>query len=219
VAGRAALERIGQEEYRPPYPGSSPRLAVTEAGRRWRALALLIVLAAIGVVAADASASGTLPVAPTFLVASAANSGLQVKPKTITYTGDGTGFLSGANPRNHDSAIHWTRWAPTIALGTAFNQLDNCSPDCASGKFHGYQVTIELWRPRALAGTLVFTRMTIVYKTSRPPGEPRHYTFTDTYIGGTGHGYSWGPPTAQGYCVHTYGQPPAAGCQNIHALP
>jgi hypothetical protein len=31
--------------------------------------------------------------------------------------------------------------------------------------------------------------------------------------------YSWGPPTAPGYCVHTFGQQPATGCQNIHALP
>jgi hypothetical protein len=59
---------------------------------------------------------------------------------------------------------------------------------------------IELWRPRTLAGTLVFTRMTIFYTKGRPQGKPRHYTFTDSYTRG---GYGWGPPTAQTYCINT----------------
>ncbi len=72
--------------------------------------------------------------------------------------------------------------------------MNNCNPSCAGGTFRGYPVKIELWRPRALAGTLVFTRMTIFYKKSPPRGESRQYTFTDTYISRTGGGYGWGPP-------------------------
>jgi hypothetical protein len=183
------------------------------------ALALLIVIAAIGVAAADASASGTLPVSPTFLNATTAYNGLQVEPATITYTGDGTGFLGGANARNQNSGIHWTKWTTKVALGTGFNQLNNCNPSCAGGTFRGYRVKIELWRPRRLAGTLVFTRMTIFYEKRPPRGEPRHYTFTDTHTGGTLGGYGWGPPGPQGYCIHTYGQKPFATCKNIHSLP
>jgi hypothetical protein len=182
-------------------------------------VALLIVVAAIGAVGADASASGSLPVSPTYLDATAAHNGLQVRPATITYTGDGTGLLGGADVRNQNSGIHWTKWTNHAAHGTGFNQLNNCNPSCAGGTFHGYRVRIELWRPRTLGGTLVFTRMTIFYKKRRPRGEPRHYTFTDTYGGGTGGGYSWGPPTEQGYCVHTYGLKPDARCKNTHSLP
>ena len=177
------------------------------------------LLGAMVIVAAGASASGTLPVSPTSLGATAAADGLQVKPATITYTGDGTGLLGGRNVRDRNSGIDWTQWTANVALGSGFNQLNNCTPSCAGGTFRGYPVRIELWRPRTLSGTLVYTRMTIFYKKHHPPGEQKHYTFTDVHIGGVGGGYGWGPPTEQGYCVHTYGQPPEPSCKDIHALP
>ena len=200
-------------------PSPQKELVATRQGRRIAARALLIVVVGIGVAAVGASALVALPVVPTFLNAGAASNGLQVEPATITYTGDGTGILGGANVRNQKSGIHWTKWTTHGALGSGFNQLNNCNPSCAGGTFRGYRVQIELWRPRTLAGALVFTRMTIFYITSHPNGEPRHYTFTDTHIGGTGGGFSWGPPTEQGYCTHTYGLKPAVGCKNIHSLP
>jgi hypothetical protein len=172
--------------------------------------------ATVGVIAVGASASGTLPLSPTVVPASAVNNGLQVRPATITYTGDGTGYLGGAN---RNSSIHWTKWTTHIAVGTGFNQLNNCIPSCAGGKFHGYRVKIELWRPRTVGGRFVFTRLTIFYKLSRPAGEPRHYTFTDIHVRGAGGGYSWGPPAEQDYCVNTFGLKPAPGCKNIHSLP
>lgn len=187
-------------------------------GRVIKALALLTLVFAI-VVPADASASGSLPVSPTFLGATTAYDGLQVKPAAIAYTGDGTGFLGGPNVRNRKSGIDWTKWTTDVALGSGYNQLNNCTPSCAGGTFHGYSVKIEMWQPRTLSGTLVFTRMTIFYKHDHPPGARSHYTFTDTYTPGTGGGYGWGPPSEQDYCVNTYGQPPAAGCKNIHTLP
>lgn len=189
------------------------------AGRGRLVVAALIVAAVIGAFAADAFASGTLPVSPIYLDATAAYNGLQVRPATITYTGDGTGFLGGARVRDRKSHIHWTKWTTKVALGTGFNQLNDCIPFCARGRYHGFRVKIELWRPRTVAGRLVFTRLTIFYTGRRPSGEPRHYTFTDTYRGGTGGGYSRSPPDAQGYCVNTHGAPPAAGCRNIHSLP
>jgi hypothetical protein len=173
----------------------------------------------IGVSAADARGSDTLTVSPVFIRATAAFDGLQVKPVRITYTGDGSGFLGGENARDLHSGIDWTKWTAELALGTGVNQLDDCEPDCAGGTFHGHRVRIELWRPRTLSGTLVFTRMTIFYEGTRPAGESSHYTFTDVYIAGTGGGYGWGPPSEEGYCKNTYGEPPAAGCGNIHTLP
>lgn len=183
--------------------------------------ALVTICAVIACVGeGSVSASGTLPVSPTFLNATAAYNGLQVRPARITYTGDGTGFLGGARVRDQHGGIRWSSWTPAIARGAGFNQLDDCEPDCARGKFHGYAVRIELWRPETLAGTLVFTRMTIFYQRGRPRGEAHHYTFTDMHVGATsGGGYSWGPPDAFGYCTHTNRQPPAPDCKNIHSLP
>jgi hypothetical protein len=131
-----------------------------------------LVFAVTAALAGDALASATLPVSPVFLNASSAYNGLQVEPRSITYTGDGTGLLGGANPRDHGPGIDWMSWTADIALGTGFNQLDNCSPSCAEGKFSGYPVKIELWRARTLAGTLVFTRMTIFYRTGARGGLP-----------------------------------------------
>lgn len=179
------------------------------------ALVPMLVAIAFGIGAATAAAV-TLPVSPVYLNASSAYEGLQVTPPTITYTGDGTGFLGGTDVRNQNSGIAWVRWATFRALGRGFNQLNNCRPSCAGGHFHGYPVRIEMWRPRSLGGVLVFTRMTIFYKKHRPRREPRHYTFTDTYRSG---GYSWGPPDAEGYCIDTHGLPPEPTCKNIHSLP
>lgn len=182
-------------------------------------LALLITVAATGLIPMDASADGVLPVSPVYLQATAADNGLQVKPATITYTGDGTGLLAGAHARGQRSGIRWTRWTAHGALGTGFNQLNNCTPSCAGGTFRRYPVKIEMWRPRKLGATLVFTRLTIFYKNGPPPGEPHHYTFTDSYTRGNGGGYGWGPPDEQGYCVNTNGLKPFADCKNIHSLP
>jgi len=189
------------------------------AGLCLAATATLLIAAGQGLATAQAPAraSGALPLAPTSLGATPAANQLQVEPATIVYTGDGTGLLAGASVRNRKSGITWTKWTSELALGAGFNQLNDCNPFCAGGKFHGYPVRIELWRPQTLAGALVFTRMTIFYKKSRPPGEPGHYTFTDTHTAEGGYGF--GPPDALGYCTHTHGLKPAAGCQNIHSLP
>lgn len=187
------------------------------------AVASLVLLGCTsGVLAATAPASTPLPLSPTNLYSGHAHNGLQVEPKLIIYTGDGTGLLAGANVGKGHSSIDWTKWTSTIAVGTGFNQLNDCEPSCAGGTYTGYAVKIEMWRPETLAGTLVFTRMTILYAKRRPHGEPRHYTFTDTYlpgVEGAEGGYGWGPPDFEGYCAHTHGTKPAAGCQNIHSLP
>lgn len=179
--------------------------------------ALLPALLLIGVLAPQAVAGGPLPLSPVDVGVTSANNGLQVKPRVIIYTGDSSGFLGGANLKGARSSILWTTWNSTRALGSGFNQLDDCEPSCAGGKFHRYPVKIEMWRPRNVARTLVFTRLTIFYEKGRPSGEPAHYTFTDLHFAPGGFG--WGPPSAYGYCTHTQGQKPSAGCQNIHVLP
>lgn len=185
------------------------------------ALALALALASTaGVSLAAASSHATaLPASPTYLGATAAQGGLAVRPATIAFTGDGTGFLGGANARAKHGSIAWTQWNARVARGTGFDQLNDCKPYCAAGKYHGYRVRIVQWRPRKLAHQLVFTRMTIYFEKHAPRGEPRHYTFTDMHVRGGSGGFGWGPPGALGYCVHTHGLRPAAGCENIHELP
>ncbi|MHB1537533.1 MAG: hypothetical protein ACYCST_21335 [Acidimicrobiales bacterium] len=181
------------------------------------------LLGCLATVATTASASARLPLSPTFLDATRAYEGLQIEPASITYTGDGTGFLGGADARSKSAGIEWTKWTPSRALGFGFDQLDNCIPDCAEGTFTGYRIKIEQWRPRVLAGTLVFTRMTIFFLRHTPRHAPHHYTFTDTHTSGRYGGYGWGPPGGGFYCrpgKRPYaGWKPQPGCQNIHSLP
>lgn len=143
-------------------------------GRRGLAfcvLALLSMLIVISAgVAAASSGAGTLPASPVYLGATASNNWLQVEPARIVYTGDGSGLLGGAEVRDPSAGIKWSDWTDVIAHGTGFNQLDDCIPSCAGGTFHGFKVNIELWRARRLAGTLVFTRMTIFYRKQAPVG-------------------------------------------------
>lgn len=187
-------------------------------------IALIGLFGYLGALPAPAPASAALPLSPVFLNATSAHEGLQVKPARITYTGDGTGLLAGADVGDEGSGIEWTQWTAHVALGTGFDQLNNCDPDCASGTYTGYRVKIEMWRPQVLAKTLVFTRMTIFFLRHTPRHSSRHYTFTDTHRAGRDGGYSWWPPSAAAYCTYSGMKPypgwkPEPGCENIHSLP
>jgi hypothetical protein len=68
--------------------------------------------------------------------------------------------------------LHWVSWGPTAAFATGVEQINNCTPYCAAGKFINYPVLVNLWRPEPLRGhpgTFYFTRATRVYTNNRPP--------------------------------------------------
>jgi hypothetical protein len=68
--------------------------------------------------------------------------------------------------------LHWVSWAPTAAFATGTEQINDCTPNCAAGKFIDYPVLVNLWRPEPLPGhpgTLYFSRVTRVYTSNRPP--------------------------------------------------
>ena len=68
--------------------------------------------------------------------------------------------------------LHWVSWGPAAAFATGTEQINNCTPNCAQGKFINYPVLVDLWRPEALPnhpGTLYFSRATRVYTANRPP--------------------------------------------------
>jgi hypothetical protein len=68
--------------------------------------------------------------------------------------------------------LHWVSWGPTAAFATGIEQINDCTPYCAAGKFINYPVLVNLWRPEPLPGhpgTLYFSRVTRVYTNNRPP--------------------------------------------------
>jgi hypothetical protein len=76
----------------------------------------------------------------------------EVSPGHITPTGDGSGVLGGRpkhwRPRRGALPdINWKSWTASSARGTGAAWIDNCRPDCASGKFRPYRIVISLTRP------------------------------------------------------------------------
>jgi hypothetical protein len=68
--------------------------------------------------------------------------------------------------------LHWASWGSGAAFATGIEQINNCKPNCAAGKFINYPVLVNLWRPEPLRGhpgTSYFTRATRIYTNNRPP--------------------------------------------------
>jgi hypothetical protein len=85
--------------------------------------------------------------------------------------------------------LHWVSWGPTAAFAIGTEQINDCTPNCAAGKFISYPVLVNLWRPEPLKGhpgTLYFSRVTRVYTANRPPlyycnGKKTCYPQTSTF--------------------------------------
>jgi hypothetical protein len=70
------------------------------------------------------------------------------------------------------TGLHWVSWGPIAAFAIGTEQINDCTPNCAAGKFISYPVLVNLWRPEPLKGhpgTLYFSRVTRVYTANRPP--------------------------------------------------
>jgi hypothetical protein len=90
----------------------------------------------------------------------------QVRPGTITYTGDGSGLVAGRGTRSRDpkfGRLHWTAWNATEGRAFGADWVNNCVPFCAAGTFTPYPVNIRVFRPRVVAGHRIFTRMQVTY--------------------------------------------------------
>jgi hypothetical protein len=60
---------------------------------------------------------------------------MEVRPKTIYDSGDSSGVV------DH---LVWSDWGGPEAHATGVQEVNNCTPDCASGKFTGYPATVTL---------------------------------------------------------------------------
>jgi hypothetical protein len=60
---------------------------------------------------------------------------MEVRPKEIYVSGDGTGVVT---------SLVWSNWGESHANATGVIQLDNCEPNCAQGKYTSYPATVTL---------------------------------------------------------------------------
>jgi hypothetical protein len=90
------------------------------------------------------------------------NCGVQVtKPTDLTIAcGDGNDYLK---------SLMWTVWSDTEAKGTGTEEVNDCKPYCAAGRFHSYPVTVTLDQVESDH----FTRIRLHYTGARPPNTPQ----------------------------------------------
>jgi hypothetical protein len=157
-----------------------------------RRTSAVCVVAALMAAAAASAATASVPKLVSSAGPARAGRNPQVKPHTIIYTGDGSGLLAGtgkASRRPNFGRLDWTSWSATGAHATGANWIDNCLPNCASGRFTAFPVEIQAFRPRVVAGYKIFTRMKVSY-TARLPSFVHHRTRI-WRIRHTRHQYFW----------------------------
>lgn len=84
----------------------------------------------------------------------------------------GTYVLTCADYGSILAHLDWQSWTSTQAVATGVHQLNDCTPNCAEGKFINYPAAITFWRPEAVpghSGEKYFTRITVRYTTSKRP--------------------------------------------------
>lgn len=77
------------------------------------------------------------------------NPAFQIRPATISYTGDGTGYIGGLHGTGvrHLGRLKWTTYKGREGLGIGLVWLDNCRPDCAQGTFSASRVRVRVSDP------------------------------------------------------------------------
>jgi hypothetical protein len=60
---------------------------------------------------------------------------MEVRPTTITDSGDGTGVVKD---------LVWSNWGSAQATATGTQEVNDCNPNCAQGTYTGYAATVTL---------------------------------------------------------------------------
>jgi len=114
---------------------------------------LCVVVVGFAALAVSAYGDGGSPL-PAFAGCSPTDP--QIRPLEILVAcGDGNLYIS---------ALVWSRWSRTNAVGTGISHQNDCQPYCVSGHWHRFRVTVSLSRPRACRSGHLFTRLTYVVR-------------------------------------------------------
>ena len=60
---------------------------------------------------------------------------MEIRPKEITDSGDGSGYVTN---------LVWSSWGASQATATGTQEVNNCNPNCAQGKYTGYPATVTV---------------------------------------------------------------------------
>jgi hypothetical protein len=104
----------------------------------------LVLVAALALIVSSASAASRPP-----KVLTQENPTFQVRPATISYTGDGTGIVGGDDGRSARKPGHlkWTAYNRKVGRAIGVVWLDDCTPSCAQGRFSPSPVRVQVSEP------------------------------------------------------------------------
>lgn len=135
-----------------------PRLA-TEGQYMRKLLALAAVIASIAPATAAAAAAS-----PPRLLRTDVSALFAVRPATISFGCCGQVLITGPGVRSIRSGklghIRWAQWNRAQGKGHGLYWIDDCTPDCARGRFQSTPVTIEATRVRHDR----YTRLLLIYR-------------------------------------------------------
>ena len=80
-----------------------------------------------------------------------------VEPHTFVFACDSSGYLT---------KLQWSSWNAVTATATGVLYVDNCEPNCASGKWSHQNMDVVLWRSEAVKGhpgKRGYTEMTFLF--------------------------------------------------------
>jgi hypothetical protein len=123
---------------------------------RRTALAVLLAVTAV-ILLAPAVEAATLP----SILTQDAKHPFRVRPASIDYTGDATGFIGGTDGTSVRNLGHiqWPVYTSRQAVGRGLVWLNDCEPDCAEGTFSSTPVSLHAFSP----GGGHFRRLTLKY--------------------------------------------------------
>jgi hypothetical protein len=119
---------------------------------------VLSVAASLGVLASGAGAAGRVP---TTRVVPCVGSPEAKPGKFVLACGDGNWYLT---------SLKWVRWTANVGIAKGTDNLNDCTPDCADGRFHSTS-TVAVFSDPVRRGSLgeLFAVATVV-DSSRLPG-------------------------------------------------
>jgi hypothetical protein len=77
------------------------------------------------------------------------------------------------------TGISWSHYGQKSAHGNGTAATNTCTPNCAAGNFEKDPAAVRLFRPRLCKalGIFLFTRLTVIYTSTRPSGSSKSVTF------------------------------------------
>jgi hypothetical protein len=79
-----------------------------------------------------------------------------------------------ADANFYATGLHWSHWGSADAEATGIGHQNDCTPNCAAGKFHKYPLTVRLSAPVVcVKGRREFSRLAWTFTSAKPRSVPR----------------------------------------------